>query len=237
MIGYLQGITIVWMFVECAVALIAAERAHSSVLLAFGSDSVIELLSATVVLLQFSKGVRLNANRASRIAGMLLLALAGVVVVTSIASLVFASGTETQPFRHQHHRRRTHRHASPECCEEPFRSCHGKRRLGGRFYAIGNLRISCCHYPGGIGRERALPSSVGGFGRSARSYANSLCGGQTRTPRRGVWLLLGLVSHLCRSLRKTAVQQIQFSFQPALTLFVNQVLISQLHGRQSFDAP
>lgn len=88
MIGYLQGITIVWMFVECAVALIAAERAHSSVLLAFGSDSVIELLSATVVLLQFSKGVRLNANRASRIAGMLLLALAGVVVVTSIASLV-----------------------------------------------------------------------------------------------------------------------------------------------------
>jgi len=88
-IGYLQGITIAWMVVECAVALLAAARAHSSVLLAFGSDSVIELLSATVVLMQFSKGIRLNANRASRIAGMLLFFLAAVVVTTSIASLVF----------------------------------------------------------------------------------------------------------------------------------------------------
>lgn len=78
-----------WMLVECAVALTASARAHSSVLLAFGSDSVIELLSAIVVLLQFSKGVRLNADRASRIAGMLLFVLAGVVVITSITSLVF----------------------------------------------------------------------------------------------------------------------------------------------------
>lgn len=88
-IGYLQGITIAWMLVECAVSLIAAARAHSSVLLAFGSDSVIELLSATVVLMQFSKSIRLNANRASRMAGILLFVLAGVVVSTSIASLVF----------------------------------------------------------------------------------------------------------------------------------------------------
>ena len=88
-IGYLQGITIAWMLLECSVALIASARAHSSVLLAFGSDSVIELLSATVVLMQFSKGIRLNADRASRIAGVLLFVLAGVVVITSIASLVF----------------------------------------------------------------------------------------------------------------------------------------------------
>lgn len=87
-IGYLQGITIAWMFVECAVALTASARAHSSVLLAFGSDSVIELLSATVVLLQFSRGVRLNENRASKIAGVLLFVLAGFVVLTSVASLV-----------------------------------------------------------------------------------------------------------------------------------------------------
>lgn len=88
-IGYLQMITIAWMFVECTVALTASARAHSSVLLAFGSDSVIELLSATVVLLQFSKGVRLNQNRASQIAGVLLFVLAGFVVLTSVASLVF----------------------------------------------------------------------------------------------------------------------------------------------------
>ena len=94
-IRYLQGITIAWMFLECTVALIAAARAHSSVLLAFGSDSVIELLSATVVLLQFSKGVRLNANRASKISGVLLFVLAGFVVLTSLASLFF--GLEPKP--------------------------------------------------------------------------------------------------------------------------------------------
>jgi len=83
------------MFVECTVALTASARAHSSVLLAFGSDSVIELLSATVVLMQFSKGVRLNADRASKISGGLLFVLAGFVVLTSLASLFF--GLEPKP--------------------------------------------------------------------------------------------------------------------------------------------
>lgn len=86
-IGWLQGITIVWMLVECAVSLIAAARSHSPVLLAFGSDSLVELLSASIVLLQFTPTFRMEANKASRLAGMLLFVLAGMVVLTSLSSL------------------------------------------------------------------------------------------------------------------------------------------------------
>ena len=49
----LQVVTLIWMVVECALALFSAWRARSQVLLAFGADSLIELLSALVVLLQF----------------------------------------------------------------------------------------------------------------------------------------------------------------------------------------
>ncbi len=87
-IGWLQGITIAWMLVECAVALTAAVRAHSPVLLAFGADSLVELLSATVVLLQFTPKFRIQSDQASRIAGILLFVLAGFVVLTSVGSLL-----------------------------------------------------------------------------------------------------------------------------------------------------
>jgi len=50
---WLQGITLAWMLVECGVSLYAAALARSPAILAFGSDSLIELFSATVVLLQF----------------------------------------------------------------------------------------------------------------------------------------------------------------------------------------
>ena len=89
-IGWLQGITIAWMLVECAVALTAAVRAHSPVLLAFGADSLVELLSATVVLLQFTPKFRIQSDQASRIAGILLFVLAGFVVLTSVGSLALA---------------------------------------------------------------------------------------------------------------------------------------------------
>ena len=52
-LAWLQGITLVWMVLECGGSLWAAARAHSVALLAFGSDSLIEMMSATVVLLQF----------------------------------------------------------------------------------------------------------------------------------------------------------------------------------------
>ncbi len=40
----LQVVTLIWMVVECALALFSAWRARSPVLLAFGADSLIESL-------------------------------------------------------------------------------------------------------------------------------------------------------------------------------------------------
>ena len=80
---WLQWITIVWMMVECGVSLYAASQTHSVALLAFGSDSLVELLSAIVVLLQFLPRFPLKKSYADRAAGGLLFALAGVVLVIS----------------------------------------------------------------------------------------------------------------------------------------------------------
>jgi divalent metal cation (Fe/Co/Zn/Cd) transporter len=79
----LQIITLIWMLAECVIALAAAWRARSPVLLAFGVDSFVELLSAFVVLLQFVPRFTISENRASRLAGILLFTLAGVVTFTS----------------------------------------------------------------------------------------------------------------------------------------------------------
>jgi len=67
----LPVITIAWMLVECALALFSAWRVRSPVLLAFGADSLIELLSALVVLLQFVPRLAVSTARATRLAGML----------------------------------------------------------------------------------------------------------------------------------------------------------------------
>ena len=90
---WLQGITIGWMLVECAVSLYAAERAHSIALFAFGSDSLVELLSATVVLLQFVPRLSLSKAAAERAAAILLFLLATAVV--GIAVLNWNGPTET----------------------------------------------------------------------------------------------------------------------------------------------
>lgn len=79
-VAWLQWITIAWMTVECGVSLWAAVQAHSVALLAFGSDSLIELLSAFVVLLQFVPRFPLKKAAADRTAALLLFALAIVVV-------------------------------------------------------------------------------------------------------------------------------------------------------------
>ncbi len=91
----LQVVTLIWMLVECGIALIAAWRAQSPALLAFGADSFVELLSATVVLLQFVRRFTLSTSRAARSAGILLFVLAGVVAAASIAAL--AGGVEPGP--------------------------------------------------------------------------------------------------------------------------------------------
>jgi divalent metal cation (Fe/Co/Zn/Cd) transporter len=84
---WLQGVTMVWMLVECIVSLYAAKTAHSVALLAFGSDSVIELLSAGVALLSFIPSFPITKNRAAHWAGVLLFALAAVIALTAILAL------------------------------------------------------------------------------------------------------------------------------------------------------
>jgi divalent metal cation (Fe/Co/Zn/Cd) transporter len=83
----LQGITLVWMLVEFGVSAYAAATAHSPAMLAFGSDSLVELLSATVVLLQWIPGRAISERRASRTAGVLLFVLAFVVGAIALASI------------------------------------------------------------------------------------------------------------------------------------------------------
>ena len=77
---WLQWITLAWMVLECGGSLWAAARAHSAALLAFGSDSLVEMMSATVVLLQFLPRFPLKKAHADRAAAILLFVLAGVVV-------------------------------------------------------------------------------------------------------------------------------------------------------------
>jgi divalent metal cation (Fe/Co/Zn/Cd) transporter len=92
---WLQGVTLAWMLVECGVSLYAAAAAHSPAMAAFGSDSLVELLSAGVVLLQFVPWVALSERRAARAAGVLLFALALVVGVLAVGSLALRMRPET----------------------------------------------------------------------------------------------------------------------------------------------
>jgi divalent metal cation (Fe/Co/Zn/Cd) transporter len=85
---WLQCVTLGWMLVECAGAIFAASRAHSVALLAFGSDSLVEMLSATIVLLQFTRRFRISRELAARMAGHLLFVLAGVVGAVAVVALV-----------------------------------------------------------------------------------------------------------------------------------------------------
>lgn len=78
------------MSIEAAVSLLAAWRARSPALLAFGGDSAIELASAVVVLWSFRANIAQEEaeRRAARIAGVLLFVLAACVVITSVAALL-----------------------------------------------------------------------------------------------------------------------------------------------------
>jgi divalent metal cation (Fe/Co/Zn/Cd) transporter len=92
-----QAVTIVWMSAEAAISLLAAWRARSPALLAFGGDSAIELASAGIVLWRFhSSGAQHHAEqRAARIAGVLLFVLAACVVATSV--MAFLGYSEPKP--------------------------------------------------------------------------------------------------------------------------------------------
>lgn len=97
----LEGLTLAWMLIEAVVAVAAAIRAHSLSLLAFGIDSFIELISASVLLWRLTTELRHGqtfserAERtASRIGGGLLFALALYVVVSAAFSFWHGRGQD-----------------------------------------------------------------------------------------------------------------------------------------------
>jgi divalent metal cation (Fe/Co/Zn/Cd) transporter len=92
---WLQGVTLAWMIVEFGIAAYAAKTAHSPALLAFGSDSLVELISAAVVLLQWTPSLSISERKAARAASVLLFVLALVVVAVALSSLVLGQRPES----------------------------------------------------------------------------------------------------------------------------------------------
>jgi divalent metal cation (Fe/Co/Zn/Cd) transporter len=97
----LEWLTIAWMVVEAVVALAAGIAVGSLVLVAFGLDSVIELMSAGVLVWRLSVELKRgqsfseDAERvASRIGGALLFALAAYVVIAAGFNLWQRHGEE-----------------------------------------------------------------------------------------------------------------------------------------------
>ena len=86
----IQLFTIVWMTVEAGVSLLAAWKARSPALLAFGGDSTIELMSAVVVLWAYRTSFphEHTERRAARVAGALLIVLTIYVAFSSVFSLL-----------------------------------------------------------------------------------------------------------------------------------------------------
>jgi divalent metal cation (Fe/Co/Zn/Cd) transporter len=97
----LEGLTLVWVLVEAAGALFAGYEAHSLSLLAFGADSLIEALSACVLLWRLDVELRHGhvfsedaERKASKIGGGLLFALAIYVVGSALWGLWTREGQE-----------------------------------------------------------------------------------------------------------------------------------------------
>lgn len=101
----LEVLTIGWMLVEASASIGAGVAAGSVLLLAFGADSVIELISACVLFHRLRKEANGAAHdgeesealerRASQIAGYLLFALAAYVVLQSGYGLLHRHLAET----------------------------------------------------------------------------------------------------------------------------------------------
>jgi hypothetical protein len=188
-IKHLQVITICWMLVECSVALTASWRAHSPALLAFGSDSSVELLSAIVVLLQFTSVLKVSTERAAP-----------------------RGGTAVSAGRHDRHDLRERdrsqnrtghkqtRHWLDHCCAydhaciEPCEAQEGELdwepRLGGRRRSIGHLRLSCRIDASGAPFECDPAYPLGRSACRTHCHSHHRHRGSARTSRRSVRLLL-----------------------------------------------
>jgi len=83
------------MLVELGVSVYAAVTARSPAMMAFGSDSLVELLSAVVVLLQWIPKMPISERKAHRAAAVLLFVLAFVVGLIALGSLALRLRPET----------------------------------------------------------------------------------------------------------------------------------------------
>ena len=98
----IEWLSVVWMIIEAIAAVLAGVLAHSVALIAFGADSVIELVAGGVLLYRLyveaneggSERVERAERTASWIVGIALLALAVYIVVSSIVSLFTQSRPE-----------------------------------------------------------------------------------------------------------------------------------------------
>lgn len=87
-----EVVTTVWMIAEGALAVVAGLRARSVLVTAFGIDSVIELLSAGVLLWRIKNESSPRAEaieqRAAKISGALLVLLCVYIVVSSVVGIL-----------------------------------------------------------------------------------------------------------------------------------------------------
>ncbi|MCL6600371.1 MAG: cation transporter [Alicyclobacillus macrosporangiidus] len=99
---WIEGVSVLWMALEAAVAIVSGLLAHSLALVAFGADSVIELAAGLVLLWRLSieaQGAhRARVERAEKIAswvvGTALLMLAVYIVIASLHKLWAHEGAE-----------------------------------------------------------------------------------------------------------------------------------------------
>ena len=101
----IEWLSAVWMVIEAVAAIFAGVMAHSIALIAFGADSVIELVAGGALLFRLyvdanggdSERVERAEGAASWIVGIALLALAAYIVVSSAVSLFTQSHPEAAP--------------------------------------------------------------------------------------------------------------------------------------------
>ena len=98
---WLEWLRVAWLLIEATVAIGSGTAGHSLSLIAFGIDSLIELVSAGVLLWRLYIEIRRGAHfpesieqRASRIGGALLFALSVYVVVSAAYGLSAQEGQE-----------------------------------------------------------------------------------------------------------------------------------------------
>lgn len=99
----IEWLSVFWMVIEAVVAVLAGVVAHSVALVAFGADSVIELVAGGALLFRLyveateggSERVERAERAASWIVGIALLVLAVYIVISSVVSLFTESRPET----------------------------------------------------------------------------------------------------------------------------------------------